>query len=72
MSLDHVQQDLTEFVLSHGGLDNDDLLAQAAYEVTQWHREGPDRDLAIALFSTHCITPHKNRRRRGRPRKRVA
>jgi hypothetical protein len=70
MSPDDVQQDLTEFVLSHSGLDNDDLLAQAAYFTTQQSSEEPGRELALNLWHALGVEPRETRRRRGRPRKR--
>jgi hypothetical protein len=60
-----------QMVLADHAVDDDDLLARAAYLVTQSHEEGPDRELANALFTGLGISPRKNRRR-GRPRKRTA
>ncbi|KUI43887.1 hypothetical protein AU198_25530 [Mycobacterium sp. GA-1199] len=47
-------------VSAHNGLDEDDFLARFAYLVTESRPEGPDRDLASALFSALSITPRKN------------
>ncbi|MGZ3336139.1 MAG: hypothetical protein ACXVB5_11485 [Isosphaeraceae bacterium] len=69
--LDYLQQGLVQMVLADHGLDDDDLVARAAYLIMNSHTEEASQALAIALFSSMGITPRKNRRR-GRPRKRVA
>ena len=68
--LDYGQQGLVQMVLADHGLDDDDLLAHAAYLITHSHTEGASQPLTTALFSALGISPRKNRRR-GRPRKRA-
>jgi hypothetical protein len=59
---------LEALVAVYAGDDDFELLA---YRATAHHLEGPNRDLALAMWQALGVEPRK-RRRRGRPRKRAA
>ena len=47
---------------------DDDFTAALAHKITQSHKEGPDRDLAIALSRAVGIQPRKTRAGTARTR----